>query len=133
MAGHEPEALIAAEWRRGYLPPRALGQKAIENVAQQVEQLMQAAQPFLTDQPAPYEVLADLGDVRLAGSVSGIIGDCVVHLSYSRLAGNTGCKPGFELLALTVTDPGRPWQAITMGAAAARSWEEWTPHGRARY
>ena len=29
MAGHEPESLIAAEWRRGYLPPRALGQKAI--------------------------------------------------------------------------------------------------------
>ena len=34
MAGHEPELLIAAEWRRGYLPPRALGQKAIQGIAE---------------------------------------------------------------------------------------------------
>jgi exodeoxyribonuclease V gamma subunit len=115
MAGHQPEALIAAEWRRGCLPPRALGHKAIQDVAQQVEQLMQAAQPFLTDQPAAHEVLAELGGVRLTGTVSGIIGDCVVHLSYSRLAAKHRLQAWLELLALTVTDPGRPWQAITIG------------------
>jgi exodeoxyribonuclease V gamma subunit len=115
MAGHEPEALIAAEWRRGYLPPRALGHKAVHEVSRQVEQLIQAAQPFLTDQPAPQEVLADLGDVRLTGTVSGIIGDCVVHLSYSRLSAKHRLQTWLELLGLTVTDPGRPWQAITIG------------------
>jgi exodeoxyribonuclease V gamma subunit len=115
MAGHEAEALIAAEWRRGYLPPRALGHKAVQEVAQQVEQLIQAAQPFLTEQPAPHEVLADLGDVRLTGTVSGIIGDCVVHLSYSRLSAKHRLQTWLELLALTVTDPGRPWQAISIG------------------
>ena len=61
VAGHEPESLIAAEWRRGYLPPRALGQKAINTITEQVEELVQTAQPFLTDRPAPYEVLAELG------------------------------------------------------------------------
>jgi exodeoxyribonuclease V gamma subunit len=115
MAGHDPEALIAAEWRRGYLPPRALGHKAIQEVAQQVEQLIQAAQPFLTDQPAPREVLADLGDVRLTGTVTGIIDDHLVRIGYSRLSAKHRLQTWLELLALTVTDPGRPWQAITIG------------------
>jgi exodeoxyribonuclease V gamma subunit len=115
MAGHEPELLIAAEWRRGYLPPRALGHKAIQDIAAQVEQLTQVAQPFLTDQPAPYEVLADLGDVRLTGTVSGVIGDCVVHVGYSRLTAKHRLQAWLELLALTVTDPSRPWQAVTIG------------------
>ena len=115
MAGREPELLIAAEWRRGYLPPRALGDKAIQDIAAQVEQLVQIAQPFLTDQPAPCEVLADLGDVRLTGTVSGVIGDCVVHVGYSRLTAKHRLQAWLELLALTVTDPSRPWQAVTIG------------------
>jgi exodeoxyribonuclease V gamma subunit len=115
MAGHEPELLIAAEWRRGYLPPRALGQKSIEDIAAQVEQLMQTAQPFLIDQPAPYEVLADLVDVRLTGTVSGVRGDCVVHVGYSRLTAKQRLQTWLELLALTVTDPSRPWRAVTIG------------------
>ena len=45
-------SLIDAEWRRGYLPPRGLGQMAIQEITNQVEQLVQTAQPFLTDQPA---------------------------------------------------------------------------------
>ena len=115
IAGHQPELLIAAEWRRGYLPPRALGQKAIQGIAEDVEQLLRTAQPFLTDQPAPYEVLADLGDVRLTGTVSGIIGDGAVHVSYSRLTAKHRLQAWLELLALTVTDPSRPWQAVTIG------------------
>src|SRR5215217_3784521 len=115
MAGHEPELLIAAEWRRGYLPPRALGHKAIQDIATQVEQLVQTAQPFLTAQPDPYEVLADLGDVRLTGTVSGVIGDCVVHVGYSRLAAKQRLQTWLELLALTATDPSRPWRAVTIG------------------
>jgi exodeoxyribonuclease V gamma subunit len=118
LSGHAPELLIAAEWRRGYLPPRALGQKAIENISQQVEELVQTAQPFLTDQPAPYEVLADLGNVRLTGTVSGVIGDSVVHVSYSKLAAKHRLQAWLELLALTVTDPSRPWQAVTVGRGA---------------
>ena len=114
-AGHVPELLIAAEWRRGYLPPRALGHKAIQDIAAQVEQLIQIAQPFLTDQPTPHEVLADLGDVRLTGTVSGVIGDCVVHVSYSRLTAKHRLQAWLELLALTITDPSRPWQAVTIG------------------
>jgi exodeoxyribonuclease V gamma subunit len=115
VAGHEPESLIAAEWRRGYLPPRALGQKAIHTITEQVEQLVQTAQPFLTDRPAPHEVLAELGKVRLTGTVNGVIGTSVVRVSYSKLAAKHRLRAWLELLALTVSDPSRAWQAVTIG------------------
>ncbi len=115
VAGHEPDSLIAAEWRRGYLPPRALGQKAIHSITEQVEELVRTAQPFLTDRPAPYEVLAELGAVRLTGTVSGAIGNSVVRVSYSKLAAKHRLQAWLELLALTVSDPSRAWQAVTIG------------------
>jgi exodeoxyribonuclease V gamma subunit len=115
MAGYQPERLIAAEWRRGYLPPRGLGQRALNEITEQVEQLTQTAQPFLTDRPAPYEVLSDVGNIRLTGTVSGVIGDSVVHVSYSKLAAKHRLQAWLELLALTVTDPSRSWQAVTIG------------------
>jgi exodeoxyribonuclease V gamma subunit len=118
LSGHEPEPLIAAEWRRGYLPPRALGQRSIKNIGEQVEELVETAQPFLTGQPAPYEILADLGSVRLTGTVSGLVGDSVVQVSYSKLAAKHRLQAWIELLALTVHDPSRPWQAVTIGRGA---------------
>jgi exodeoxyribonuclease V gamma subunit len=115
VAGHELTSLIDAEWRRGYLPPRGLGQRAIQEIADQVEQLVQTAQPFLTDQPVPQEVLAEVGQVRLTGTVSGVVGDSVVHVSYSKLAARHRLQAWLELLALTVHDPGRAWQVVTIG------------------
>jgi exodeoxyribonuclease V gamma subunit len=115
LGGQEPTSMIDAEWRRGYLPPRGLGQMAIQEITNQVEQLVQTAQPFLTDQPVPYEVLAEVGDRRLSGTVSGVVGDSVVHVSFSKLAPRHRLQAWLELLALTVHDPSRAWQVVTIG------------------
>jgi exodeoxyribonuclease V gamma subunit len=115
LAGQEPTSMIDAEWRRGYLPPRGLGQMAIQEITNQVEQLVQTAQPFLTDQPVPYEVQADVGDRRLTGTVNGVVGDSVVHVSFSKLAPRHRLQAWLELLALTVHDPSRAWQVVTIG------------------
>jgi exodeoxyribonuclease V gamma subunit len=115
LAGHSLELLTAAEWRRGYLPPRGLGQRSIQEITNQVELLVQTVQPFLTHQPAPYEVLAELGNVRLTGTVSGVVGDRIVRVGYSKLAPKHRLQAWFELLALTATDPSRAWQAVTIG------------------
>jgi exodeoxyribonuclease V gamma subunit len=115
LAGQDLSSLIDAEWRRGYLPPRGLGQMAIQEITNQVEQLVETARPFLTDQPVPYEVLAELEDRRLTGTVSGVVGDSVVHVSFSKLAPRHRLQAWLELLALTVHDPSRPWQVVTIG------------------
>jgi exodeoxyribonuclease V gamma subunit len=47
--------------------------------------------------------------------VSGVIGDSVVHVSYSRLAAKHRLQAWIELLALTVSDPTRTWKAVTIG------------------
>jgi exodeoxyribonuclease V gamma subunit len=115
LAGHPPELLTAAEWRRGYLPPRGLGQRSIREITNQVELLVQTALPFPTDQSVPYEVLAELGNVRLTGTVSGVVGDRIVRVGYSKLAPKHRLRAWFELLALTASDPSRAWQAVTIG------------------
>jgi exodeoxyribonuclease V gamma subunit len=115
LAGQETTSLIDAEWRRGYLPPRGLGQMAIQEITNQVEQLVEIARPFLTEPPVPYEVLAEVGGRRLTGTVSGVVGDSVVHVSFSKLAPRHRLQAWLELLALTVQDPSRVWQVVTIG------------------
>jgi exodeoxyribonuclease V gamma subunit len=115
LAGHDTSSIIDAEWRRGHLPPRRLGQRAIQEISNEVDQLVQIAQPFLTDQPVPFEVLADLGHRRLTGTVSGVIGDLVFHVSFSKLAPRHRLQAWLELLALTVHDPSRAWHVVTIG------------------
>jgi exodeoxyribonuclease V gamma subunit len=44
-----------------------------------------------------------------------VIGDSIIHVSYSKLAAKHRLQAWLELLALTVTDPGRDWQAVTIG------------------
>ena len=115
LAGHDITSIVDAEWRRGYLPPRGLGQRAISEIINEVDLLVQAAQPFLTDQPVPYEVLAEIGERRLTGTVNGVIGDSVLHVSFSKLAPRHRLQAWLELLALTVHDPSRAWQVVTIG------------------
>ena len=47
--------------------------------------------------------------------MSGVVGDSVVHVSYSKLAAKHRLQAWLELLALTATDPSRPWQAVAIG------------------
>jgi exodeoxyribonuclease V gamma subunit len=47
LSGVALEQLTAAEWRRGWLPPRSFGSAALGEVAETVRELAQAAAPYL--------------------------------------------------------------------------------------
>ncbi|MCW2811506.1 MAG: recC [Friedmanniella sp.] len=118
LQGHSLEVLQAAEWRRGALPPRALGQRLLNGVLDDVADLATATAPYRVGPPGRAEVLLDLGPTRLTGSVSGVHGDVLLRVGFSRVAAKHRLQAWIELLAVTASNPGRPWQAVTVGRGA---------------
>ncbi len=108
--------LTAAEWRRGLLPPRSFGGRAIEPVVANVEQIAAASRPYLAEPRSSRDVLVDLGAGRqVAGTLSSLFGDRLVAVNYSWVGAKHRLQSWIELLALTATYPEQSWQAVTLG------------------
>jgi exodeoxyribonuclease V gamma subunit len=76
-----------------------------------------AAGEFVTEEPERHEVDVLLpGDVRLTGTVAQVRGDHLTRVGFSRLSARHRLAAWVELLALTATDPDRPWRAAVVGA-----------------
>ncbi len=114
LQGLDLDVLRAAEWRRGDLPPRAFGSRVLADVTEQVAQVRAAASPFLVDTPQRVELAGRLGDRPLVGTVTGVHGDDVVQVSFSRLNAKHRLQAWLELLALTALRPGRPWRGVSV-------------------
>jgi exodeoxyribonuclease V gamma subunit len=114
LQGAELDVLQAAEWRRGELPPRAFGSRVLTDVTAQVAEVRAAAEPFLEGEPRKVELAGRLGERALVGTVTGVHGDSLVQVSYSRLNAKHRLQAWLELLALTTTLPGRPWRAVSV-------------------
>lgn len=115
LEGLELDRLVAAEWRRGQLPPRAFGSRTLDPILSKVGKLASAARPYLEEEPTSHDVWAQLGDVLVSGTCSSVVGDRLVTVNYSRLGPKHRLKAWIELLALTVTEPERGWTAATVG------------------
>ncbi len=119
LQGAELAVLAAAEWRRGTLPPRGFGARALTEVADEAAELAASATPFRTGPVERREILLDLPgpaeSVRLTGSVGHLYGQHLVRVSYSSLSAKHRLQSWIELLALTASSPERPWRAVTLG------------------
>ena len=115
LAGADPEQLMAAEWRRGTLPPRALGGRALEAVMQQAAEVAERTRPWLGDDPDSRDIALEIGDRLLTGTIAPIHGQTLVTVSYSSLAAKHRLAAFSRLLALTAACPGTEWQAVTVG------------------
>ncbi len=115
LQGAELDVLQAAEWRRGLLPPRTFGSRALEQVSQQVAEVHSAAAPYREQPATKVEIAARLAGRPLVGTVTGVHGDDIVAVSFSRLSARHRLVAWLELLAVTVAHPGRPWRAVCVG------------------
>lgn len=119
LRGIELGRAVDAEWRRGSLPPRQLGTRTLNPVAKNVAELGASAGPYLSGEHRQFDVRIALGPPMahgsLAGTITSVVGDRLVSLSYSRLAAKHRLRAWVELLALSAAQPSTPWQAVTIG------------------
>jgi exodeoxyribonuclease V gamma subunit len=114
-----PGHCIAIEQRRGALPPGVLGEREAKRIGSTAEAVAVLARPYLAAAADNVDVDVDLrvaGLPRtLRGTVGGVRGDTVLRVSYSKVAAKHLLGAWVDLLALTVSRPGRAWQAVVAG------------------
>ena len=115
LAGSSADTATRAERLRGLVPPGLLGNAAFDPIANNVEALVTAAGPLRTAPVDTVEVAADVDGVRVVGAITGVHGDQLVRVVYSRLAAKHRIRAWVQLLALAVAHPGRPWAGTTIG------------------
>ncbi|HET8616231.1 MAG TPA: exodeoxyribonuclease V subunit gamma [Actinomycetales bacterium] len=119
LAGADRAQAMAAEWRRGEVPPRELGRSVLEQVVAKVQPLAAAAGAVAQGEPQVVDLRADLpSGAVVTGTVRGVHGDLVLRTVYSRLAPKHRLRAWVQLLALVTSQPERPWQAMTIGRPA---------------
>jgi len=115
LRGADLDVLAAAEWRRGAVPPRELGAKVVGDLRVEVGTVASAAAPRL-DRPAErVDLLVDLGQVRVTGSVEDVRGDTVVRVVFSRISAKQRLQAWVELLALSASRPEQAWRSVVVG------------------
>ncbi len=115
LQGADLDQLVAAEWRRGTLPPQRFGNAALSPVIDQVRELAAGAEQFLTGPARGVDITAEAGDAVITGTLPGIREGGPVSVAYSRLGPKHRLSSWIELLALTATEPDREWRAVTIG------------------
>ncbi|MEE2033413.1 exodeoxyribonuclease V subunit gamma [Rhodococcus chondri] len=121
LAGAPAAEFRAAEWRRGTLPPRALGERVLDEATDAVEALVAACSPVHAGESGTVDVVVDLGDGRrLTGTVGGVHGTVIARSTFSKLGPKHRLTAWVQLLAVAASGrPGR-WQAVTTGRSRSR-------------
>ncbi len=115
---------------RGTLPPGSLGDKQIAKITGVAAAIGDhvARLGLPTAATGHADVDAVVGDRRVVGRVGQLDGDRHVTLSYSTVKGKGIIAAWVRLLALTLTDPERPWEAWVVGRHAVKKQGAYVPH-----
>lgn len=116
LAGGDAAAWERTERRRGLLPPGALADDVVAEIIATVDALLAAAGPLPEGAPESVEVDVPLGDGRsLLGTVTGLRGDVLHTVQYSRVGPKHRLAAWARLLAVTAAHPEREVSALTVG------------------
>ena len=121
LAGADVADAVAAERARGTLPPGRIGARAVERLTPLVEAVVTAAtQAGVRPDTGTVDIRLELpGDRLLTGTVTGVAGDQLQAVAFSRVSAAHRLAAWVRLLALTAADPERPLTAVTVGRATA--------------
>ncbi len=118
LRGIHPDQALAAEWRRGSLPPGRLGWRKASEVREAAMQLAIHALTHRQVPPRAHDVAVVLPDGRrVTGTVSPVYADRLVAVGYSRLDGKHLLESWIRLLALAAHHDDHNWTALTIGRA----------------
>jgi exodeoxyribonuclease V gamma subunit len=123
LAGHDLDRCRQAEWRRGELPPGALGDRLLHSVLDDVEPLVHAAAAYPAGPNGPEDRDVDVAlpdGTRVVGTLGGLHGPVLRRVEYSRLAPKQRIRAWVRLVALTACT-GEPWTAVTLGRGAGHA------------
>jgi exodeoxyribonuclease V gamma subunit len=120
LAGGDRLACMQAEIARGALPPGELARPPLAKIDAIVAQVADAATTLAAGNPGSVDVSVALADGRtLAGTVTGVCGDTIRAVSYSRVRPRDRLRGWVQLLALSAARPERPLQSVVIGRARA--------------
>jgi len=119
LAGAELDACKQAEIARGTLPPGHLALPVLDEIGAVVAQLVAAANALGGEEPPrSLDVNLALPDGRtLAGTVTGVCGDTIRAVSYSKARPHDRLGAWVKLLALTAARPERRFESLVVGRA----------------
>jgi exodeoxyribonuclease V gamma subunit len=122
LAGLDMVDSLKRERHRGTLPPGPLGDSTLRDIWPKVEILLQASTVERAQPPESQDLDVTFADgTRLTGTVSGVRGDTVLSLTYSRLAARPRLLAWIDVVALTVARPDRGWTAVALGRGRGRN------------
>jgi len=120
LAGGDLRACMQAEIARGALPPGELARPPLARIGAIVDQVAEVARTLADGTPASLDVSVALPDGRtLAGTVTGVCGDTIRTVSYSRVRPRDRLRAWVGLLALSAARPERPFESVVIGRARA--------------
>ncbi len=120
LAGASLDACMRAEIARGSLPPGELARRPLARIATTVQRLVDAAKALGDGSAGSLDVNLELPDGRrLAGTVSGVCGDTIRAISYSRVRPRERLRAWVRLLALSAARPEGRFESVVIGRAQA--------------
>jgi exodeoxyribonuclease V gamma subunit len=123
LEGIEMQRACAAEVGRGLLPPGALGEDVLADVASTVESLVDGvlSLPCAKVEPTSIDIRVPLPDQRsLVGTVAGVRQGTILTCAYSRLAPSHRLVAWVLFLALTAARPDLRVSAVTITRPSGR-------------
>ena len=116
LSGIEQQHCRQAEWRRGALPPGRLGARVLDDVASEVETILEEARGWREGEPRVLDVALEIAaERRLTGTVSGVFGQTLVHTNFGQVNHKRRFRAWLMLLLLAAGRPSEEFTAIALG------------------